>query len=104
MAYHFNNKIEILEVQKSKSPEVGTSKKVSIAKPWADVKTMQGREYEQWKQTASEEPIRFIIRYRKGINTKQIVRYNGKDYSIYSVTNDNGLNQTLTLFATNKTL
>ncbi|WP_235785418.1 phage head closure protein, partial [Staphylococcus haemolyticus] len=49
--------------------------------------------------TANKENVRFIIRYRKGINPRQYVRYNGKDYNIVSVTNDNGMNQTLTIFA-----
>ena len=107
MAYHFNTRIEIVELRKDPNtflPEAGATKKVTIAKPWADIKTMKGHEYEQWKQTASEEPIRFIIRYRKGINTKQIVKYDNKEYTITSVTNDDGRNQTLTIFATRKSL
>ena len=42
MAYHFNNKIEILEEQENDSPEAFGSFKVVIATPWADVKTMKG--------------------------------------------------------------
>lgn len=104
MAYHFNNRIEILELKTSTGPEAGGSRKISVAKPWADIKTMKGHEYEQWQQTASEEPIRFIIRYRKGINTKQIVKYDNKEYVITSVANDDGKNHTLTIFATKKSL
>ena len=99
MAYHFNNKIEILEEQENDGPEAFGSFKVVIATPWADVKTMKGNEFQQWRLTANKENIRYIIRYRNGINPRQYVRYNGKDYNIVSVTNDNGMNQTLTIFA-----
>ena len=37
MAYHFNNRIEILEEQENE-PEAFGSTKVVIATPWADVK------------------------------------------------------------------
>ncbi|WP_447557235.1 phage head closure protein [Staphylococcus haemolyticus] len=99
MAYHFNNRIEILEVKSNDGPEAFGSIKVVIATPWADVRTMKGNEFQQWRLTANKENVRFIIRYRKGINPRQYVRYNGKDYNIVSVTNDNGMNQTLTIFA-----
>ncbi|RIO42096.1 phage head closure protein [Staphylococcus nepalensis] len=99
MAYHFNTRIEIFEKQESWGPEAGFSTNVTIARPWADIKTMKGTEYEIWQLTANEAPIRFIIRYRKGINANQYVKYNGKTYNIKSVANDNGKNQTLTIFA-----
>lgn len=99
MAYHFNNKIKILEKRESEGPEAFGSTKVVIAQPWADVKTMKGNEFQQWRLTANKEPIRFIIRYREGINPHQFINYRENEYNIISVSNDNGMNQTLTIFA-----
>lgn len=40
----------------------------------------------------NEEPIRFIIRHRKDIETYHQVKYKGSKYNISSVTNDNVMN------------
>ncbi|WP_326026502.1 head-tail adaptor protein [Staphylococcus pasteuri] len=42
------------------------------------------------------------MHYRKGIGTYHKVRYKGQIYNIKSVANDDGLNQTLTIFAIKK--
>lgn len=101
MAYHFNNRIKIVETTKVRQRD-GSYKEEEkeIAKPWTDIKTMQGEEFQSMGFTVNKIPIRFIIRYREGINTKQKVKYNNETYNIESVTNDNGKNQTLTIFAT----
>lgn len=99
MAYHFNTRIEIIEMRESEGPEVGGTEQIVIAKPWADIKTMKGEEYLIWKATANKELIRFIIRYREGINARMRVNYKGKSYNITSVSNDNGRNETLTIHA-----
>lgn len=104
MAYHFNNRIEIIQEQADPDAFMPDSPMIqtTVAKPWADIKTIRGNELDIWNITVSEEPIRFIIRYRKGINTTQKVKYNGKLFNINSVANDNGRNQTLTIFAVYK--
>lgn len=99
MAYHFNTRIEIIEMRESEGPEAGGTEQVVIAKPWADIKTMKGEEYLIWKTTANKELIRFIIRYREGINARMRVKYAGKSYNITLISNDNGKNETLTIFA-----
>ncbi|WP_217971956.1 phage head closure protein [Staphylococcus xylosus] len=71
----------------------------SIAKPWADIKSMQGKEFSGAGTILNETPIRFMIRYREGITSKNNVKYQNKTYNIKSVTNDNGRNETLTIFA-----
>ncbi|MCD8784435.1 phage head closure protein [Staphylococcus xylosus] len=98
MAYHFNTRIKIYK-EESTGPFPGDNEEVEIAKPWADVKTMKGSEYNIGGVIASEEPTRFIIRYRKGIETNQRIKWGSKDFNIHSVTNDDGKNQTLTIFA-----
>ncbi|EMC0291848.1 phage head closure protein, partial [Staphylococcus pseudintermedius] len=47
---------------------------------------------------ASEIPVRFIIRYRDGITPKQRIKWKDLDFNIESVQNDNGKNETLTIF------
>ncbi|WP_016911411.1 MULTISPECIES: phage head closure protein [Mammaliicoccus] len=102
MAYHFNNRIEITELRESEGPEAGDTEEVVIAKPWTDIKTLKGTEFDLYQLTANEQPIRFIIRYREGINTMMTIKYKNKKYDIKSVSNDNGKNETLTIFATTK--
>ena len=99
MAYHFNTRIEIIEERDNGGPEAGFYEEVTIAKPWADIKTFKGEEFEIWNLTANEQPIRFIIRYRKGINAEMKIKYQNRFYNIKSVANDNGKNETLTLLA-----
>ncbi|MBN6852332.1 head-tail adaptor protein [Staphylococcus warneri] len=43
-----------------------------------------------------------MIHYRKGIGTYYKFRYKRQMYDIKSVANDDGLNQTLTIFAIKK--
>lgn len=46
MAYHFNNRIEILGIKTVKDDEGGYSKvEQTIAKPLADIKTMRASEF-----------------------------------------------------------
>lgn len=60
---------------------------------------MQGKEFSGAGTILNETPIRFMIRYREGITSKNNVKYQNKTYNIKSVTNDNGRNETLTIFA-----
>ena len=71
MAYHFNNKIEIIEERDDPNAFMLGENMITtvIAKPQAGIKT-----YNQ-------------------------VKYKGSKYNISSVTNDNVMNQTLTIFA-----
>lgn len=103
MAYHFNNRIEIIDFRDDPNaffpddPKI----KVTIAKPWADIKTLRGDEFVTSSGlVANKNPIRFIIRYREGIKNHHKVKYQGKEYNIESIANDNGMNRTLTIFAT----
>lgn len=99
MAYHFNNRLLIYrEVSTSPYPNAPNEEN-EVTKLWADIKTLKGEEYLKWKTTANKELIRFIIRYREGINVRIRVKYVGKSYRITSISNDNGKNKTLTIFA-----
>lgn len=98
MAYHFNNRIKIYK-EVSSGPLPGADGEEIIGRPWADIKTLKGSEYNYEGVIASEQPTRFIIRYREGIDTTQRIKWGNKDYNIHSVTNDDGRNQTLTIFA-----
>ncbi|MGD6773511.1 phage head closure protein [Staphylococcus simulans] len=63
-----------------------------------DVKTLKGSEFAESGFTINEQPMRFIIRYREGIETYHQVRYKGQMYNIQSIINDDGRNHTLTIF------
>lgn len=59
---------------------------------------MQDKEFSGAGTILNETPIRFMIRYCEGITPKNNVKYQNKTYNIKSVTNDNGRNETLTIF------
>ena len=98
MAYHFNNRIEIIELVPASGPEVGGGdEEVTIFKPWADIKTMQGSEVQNLGLSGHELSSRFIIRYREGIKHNHKIKFKGETYDIVSITNDNEKNRTITL-------
>ncbi|MDW4255447.1 phage head closure protein [Staphylococcus saprophyticus] len=100
MAYHFNNRISIIGITEEMNDEGGFEEvEAEIAKPWADIKTMRASEFETMGFTVTNVPIRFIIRYRKGIELDHKIKYNGDMYKIESIENDDGKNHTLTIFA-----
>lgn len=102
MAYYFNTRVEIIgERQYEDSFFPDEVEEYSVAKPWADIRTIKGSEYYEANVTANKIPMRFIIRYRGGITTKPKIKYKGDLYNIESVQNDNVMNQTLTIFAVN---
>ncbi len=100
MAYHFNNRISIIGITEEINDEGGFEEvEAEIAKPWADIKTMRASEFEAMGFSVTNVPIRFIIRYRKGIKLDHKIKYNGDMYKIESIENDDGKNHTLTIFA-----
>lgn len=97
MAYHFNNRIEIIKLVGGFMP--GAEEEVVIARPFADVKTLKGHEYAaSGGLSAIMGSIRFIIRYRTDISPYYKIKYNGNIYKIKSIANDDGKNRTITLF------
>ena len=61
MAYHFNNRIEIYK-EISSGPLPGASGEEIIGRPWADIKTLKGSEYNYEGVIASEQPTRVIVK------------------------------------------
>lgn len=96
MALHFSKRIEITQEQEGGwMPE--DTEEVTIARPWAAIKTLDGKEIQLSNVTANIFSSRFIIRYREGITPDMKVKYKGKTYDILSITNDDEQNRTLTL-------
>lgn len=98
MAYHFNNRIEFVAMEGGRMP--GEGEEVVKAKAWADIRTMKGSElvlYENSSVLVGKS--RFIIRYRKDIESTWDIRYKGKKYEIESIVNDDERNQTITIIA-----
>lgn len=79
-------------------PIEGSTSDINIS-VWSMVKTVSAREFSANKTTNSELTIRFIIRYRKDINTDMTILYKGQSYEIDSIINDNEEDKTLTIIA-----
>ena len=64
----------------------------------AMIKTLQGREYFEARQTQSETAVRFVIRYTPEIEGDMRILYDGKTYDIVAPPiNDDELDKTITL-------
>jgi SPP1 family predicted phage head-tail adaptor len=70
---------------------------VDIKQVWANIKTMQGREYFAAAATQNENTVRFITRYNQDIDPSMRVQYKGRLFYIISVINDDEANKTLTI-------
>lgn len=65
---------------------------------WADIKTLQGREYIAAAAAKAEKNSRFIIRYTHGIDETMRILFKGKIYDIVEPPiNDDELDKTLTI-------
>lgn len=52
---------------------------------WAKSEFLKGQEFWAAKGVNSEHTVRFIVRYKKGIDTTMAVEYEGKDYDIQAI-------------------
>lgn len=50
-----------------------------VAKVWASIEPISGREYFQAAQSQSEASVRIVIRYRKGITDRMRLKYYSED-------------------------
>jgi SPP1 family predicted phage head-tail adaptor len=64
---------------------------------WANIKTVQGREYFAAASTQNENTVRFITRFFQGIDPSMRIKYKNRIFEIVSVINDDEANITLTI-------
>lgn len=96
--FNFKNYIEFVkDMPKKDSPYPDEREEVLMAKAWADIKTMQGKEYTQNVIADTVETSRFIIRYIPDIETNMQIKFKGEKYKILSLVNDDEKNRTLTV-------
>lgn len=69
---------------------------------WAAIKTVSGREYFAAASVQAERTYRFIIRYTPGIDETMRIDYQGRQFDIQSVLNDDERKKTLTIIATER--
>ena len=50
-----------------------------VAKVWASIEPISGREYWSAAQSQSEASVRIVIRYRDGVTSRTRVRYESED-------------------------
>ncbi|CAM5194099.1 head-tail adaptor protein [Lysinibacillus sphaericus] len=101
MKLNFKNRIEILgRVPYENSLGETSYKFATIAKAWADIKTLKGEDHAVAISQEHKITYRFIIRYMANVDAFQKLRFKGKEYEIKSVLNDDERNKTLTIVAT----
>lgn len=97
MAFNFKHRISIVEYQPNDGPEPGEGEWVTVARPWADIRTMKGHRYEHHVLAHTVGVTRFIIRYMSGIKPTMKIVHKGIQYEIESITNDDEQNRTITI-------
>jgi SPP1 family predicted phage head-tail adaptor len=71
---------------------------------WAMIRTVKGREYYEAAMANSEMTYRFVIHYREGITGDMKIKYDNRIFDIKEPPiNDDEMNETLTIIATEKT-
>lgn len=91
----------IIQEEKEVEDEDGfkTNTLVDVCKIWSAIKTVKGYEFVSAAATQHENIYRFIIRYRKGIDPRMVVNYQGRIFEIESILNDDELKKTITIIA-----
>jgi SPP1 family predicted phage head-tail adaptor len=100
-AGRLRHRIEIRRRSREKDGKGGyTDVWTSIAKPWAEVVSLDGKEgmAEHVLQGASSYRIR--IRHREGINTNDQVRHGALELNITSAVDPDGMREQLVILAT----
>lgn len=101
-AGQLNKRISLVKLVEGGTDSSGypTEPIIKEFKVWAMVKSISAREFFEAKATQSEDIKRFIIRYRKDIDSDMDIVYKGETYEIVAPPiNDNEENITLTLMA-----
>ncbi|MEC3841567.1 phage head closure protein [Bacillus amyloliquefaciens] len=102
----FNRRISILSPETSTNEEGFTIETWEIvAEVWAAVKTTQGREFYAAAAVQAERKPRFVIRFSKRMKSllcndmrnDMRIGYDGRQFEITSVINDNEANVTFTI-------
>ncbi|NTW70675.1 MAG: phage head closure protein [Eubacteriaceae bacterium] len=66
-----------------------------VAKVWAEVAPLSGKEYFSSKQVNSEVTTKITIRYLEGLNTKMRIAFKNRIYDILSIINPEERNGSL---------
>ncbi|MDJ1631035.1 phage head closure protein [Bacillus velezensis] len=98
----FNRRISILSPETATNEEGFTIETWEIvAEVWAAVKTTQGREFYRAAAVQAERKPRFVIRFSKRMKSLLCndlrIGYDGRQFEITSVINDNEANVTFTI-------
>lgn len=72
---------------------------------WVDVKSklpamvieLTGKEFVESRREVSEYTVRFVIRYRTGLNNKMRIVYDGREFNIQQIIPDRNRKQTMTI-------
>ena len=70
-----------------------------LASVWGEAEPLQGREFFAAAQVREDVTVRFVIRYRSDVTAKDRVVWNGREFDVYAVLEDDGARVRLTLMA-----
>lgn len=69
----------------------------TVATVWAAVEALTGRLYFEARQTAEQSDHRITIRWRSGIEPGQVVRHDGREFTVQAVLDRDGRKRWLEL-------
>src|SRR5690606_39847336 len=87
---NLRHKVQLQAKQIAQDPNTGemVTTWVTIARPWAEIVPMSGREFMAASAEQSEVRGRIVIRYRDDVDASMRVVYRGKYYAIHAVLSD----------------
>lgn len=101
-AGRLNHFIAIERLEESRDPVTGliTEEWVLLAKVWAEVLDITGREYFAAGAIQSEATTKIRMRYRAGLTTKDRIIHEGRELNIVNIADPTGRRERLEILTT----
>jgi len=91
------HKITFLKASGERTGGLPTQEWTEYVTVWAGIETQKGKRLFESAAVQMQDIKKFSIRYRNDVDDTMRIRHKGKDYDIYSMTNDDENNQWYTI-------
>ena len=100
----YRHLIEIWDLNSTIENELEEEVQVAklACKLWADVKPIRGKEYLEVQKIVPEMQYKITTRYREGIHSAMLVKWEGRELNINSVIDISGKEEHMELMCTEK--
>lgn len=102
----YRHKIEIWDLEHEEENELGEIVQVpkKVMELWAEVNPTRGKEFIEHQKISSEQQYKITTRYREGIDTSMIVKWQGKELNINAIIDISGREEHMELMCTERVM